>query len=149
MERWGLSIALSLFNPSGSGVAQESGVLWLPVGPRAGGSLRTDVLPVRRPTESPALHPSEHPLSAEDRQRQPVWRYRSPATERCARVCDVSQSNLCLSDFIKQALNRRRTGTGCSSSRKPYSTGTGLICTSVFGAKSDLLSTEQNPFTST
>lgn len=49
---------------SGSGVAQEGSVLWFPHGACAGGSLRSDHVPVWRPTEGSALHLSQHPVSA-------------------------------------------------------------------------------------
>lgn len=66
-QKWRLSLP-------GPGLAQKSGVLRLPLDPRAGIPLCADLLLVRRPAESPALHPPERAVPPEERRRQPVRR---------------------------------------------------------------------------
>lgn len=60
---------------TGSGLAQESSIVWLPLDPCTGVSFCTNLLTVWRPTQSPTLHFSEHPLPSKEWQWQSVWRY--------------------------------------------------------------------------
>lgn len=50
---------------SGSGLAQEGHLLWVPAGASAGGPLCPAQLPVRGPAPSSALHPPQRELPAE------------------------------------------------------------------------------------
>ena len=57
---------------SGPRLASKSYLLWLPVSPGFGGALCTAQLPVWRPSEGPALHPTQPQLLAQGGQRAPV-----------------------------------------------------------------------------